>query len=162
MVKIAPAAAVLAASAAPLAWAPLSAGTVTGSIAVSATVEQACYLDVRPVRFAGLPSDAVRAEADSALAVRCTPNTAFVVSMDNGQHHAGGGRRMAAASGEFLAYELYSDAARTRRWGASLTESVGGEVSGGSALTLPIYARVEAVQAKAGTYTDIVTVTVSF
>lgn len=162
MVKIAPTAAVLAASAAPLAWAPLSAGTVTGSIAVSATVEQACYLDVRPVRFAGLPSDAARAEADSALAVRCTPNTAFVVSMDNGQHHAAGGRRMAAASGEFLAYELYSDAARTRRWGASLTESVGGEVSSGSALTLPIYARVEAVQAKAGTYTDVVTVTVSF
>lgn len=162
MVKIAPAAAVLAAIAAPLAWAPLSAGTVTSSMAVSATVEQACYLDVRPVRFGDLRSDATRAEADSALAVQCTPNTAFVVSMDNGQHHAEGGRRMAAGGGEFLAYELYSDAARTRRWGASLTESVGGQVSGESAVTLPIYARVEAVQAKAGAYSDVVTVTVSF
>lgn len=142
--------------------APLSAGTVSGTIAVSAVVEQSCYLDVRPVRFETLSSDAPRSDTDSSLAVACTPETAFVVGMDEGQHRADGGRRMAAANGEFLSYELYSDVARTRRWGASMTDSVSGRIEGGEPVTLPIYGRIDLAQASAGAYSDVVTVTVSF
>lgn len=162
MVKMARTTGLLAAIAAPFAWAPLSAGTVTGTLAVSATVEQGCNLDVRPIHFTGLRSDAAKGQTDSSLAVACTPDTPFVVSLDDGQHRAAGSRRMASADGDFLAYELYSDAARTRRWGASLTESVSGQVSDGSPVTLPVYGRIEATQAVAGAYSDVVTVTVSF
>lgn len=153
----------LAAGAAAMAWAPVHAGAVRGTLEVSARVEAACHLDLRPVRFAAsLVSDG-GAEADSALAVACTPETAFVVSMDDGQHRAAGGRRLAEAAGAgYLAYELYSDAARTRRWGASLAESVGGQMRAAGTVTLPIYARLETARAGVGSYSDVVTVTVSF
>ena len=145
-----------------LAAGPVAASSATASLAVSARVEQSCNLDVRPLRFEALRSGDARAEADSTLALACTPETAFVVSMDDGQHRAGGERRMASADGGFLAYELYSDAARTRRWGASLTESVGGRIVDGGAVTLPVYGRIDAGTAGAGAYSDMVTVTVSF
>ena len=152
----------LAVLAAASACAPASAGTVTGTMAVSLPVEEACNLDVRPLSFGTLGSGATRADADTSLGVACTPETAFTVSMDDGQHRADGRRRMATASGEYISYDLYSDAARTRRWGASLTEAVGGQVAGGSAVTLPIYGRIETAAAGAGAYSDVVTVTVSF
>ncbi len=141
---------------------PLGATSVAGSLTVSAVVEQACHLDVRPLRFDTLRDGAPRGDADGALAVACTPDTAFVVTMDDGQHRAGGTRRMSTPGGDFLAYELYSDAARTRRWGGGLADSVSGQISDGSAVTLPIYGRVEAASATTGSYADIVTVTVSF
>jgi spore coat protein U-like protein len=141
---------------------PACASSTSATLSVSAVVEQSCNLDVRPLRFA-LGGDATGADADSSLAVSCTPDTAFVVSLDDGQHRAAGGRRMADSTGNgFLAYELYSDAARTRRWGADLTAAVSGQVVGAQAVTLPIYGRLGSGAAGAGAYTDVVTVTVSF
>lgn len=146
-----------------LAAAPAWPSTATGTIAVSARVEQSCHLDVRPLRFDALRSGAPGADADSSLAVACTPDTAFVVTMDDGRNRSGGARRMAdAGGGRFLAYEIYSDAARTRRWGASLAEAVSGWIDGATPVTLPIYGRIEAASATAGAYSDVVTVTVSF
>lgn len=145
-----------------LAAAPAAASSAAATMTVSARVEQSCNLDVRPMRFAALASGADGGDADSSLALACTPETSFVVSMDEGQHRAGGGRRMASTAGGFLAYELYSDAARTRRWGASLAEAVSGQIADAGAVTLPVYGRVGAGQASAGAYSDIVTVTVSF
>lgn len=142
--------------------APASAETATATMAISVRVEQACNLDVRPVHFETIRSDAAMADADSSLVVACTPDTAFVVSIDDGQNRAGGLRRMASAEGSYLAYELYSDPARTRRWGASLAESVSGRITGASAVTLPVYGRIDAGEAIAGAYSDMVTVTVSF
>lgn len=142
---------------------PAVATTASGTMAVSARVEQSCHLDVQPLRFETLQSGAPTAEADSALAIACTPETSFTVTLDDGQHRAEGERRMAeAAGGSYLAYELYSDPARTRRWGASLAEAVSGQSAGGGAVMLPIYGRIEAASATAGAYSDVVTVTVSF
>lgn len=142
---------------------PAAAAMTSATMTVSATVEQSCNLDVRPLRFEALRSDAPYAEADSSLAVACTPNTPFVVTLDDGQHRADGRRRLAnSAGGSFLAYDLYSDAARTRRWGAGQAESVSGQVAGGKTVTLPIYGRIEAASATPGAYSDVVTVTVSF
>lgn len=146
-----------------LASAPVAASSASSTLAVSAVVEQACNLDVRPLRFETLRSDATAADADSSLAVACTPETAFVVSMDDGRHGADGGRRMADAGGSsFVAYEIYSDAARTRRWGAGLAQSVSGQIDGAQPAVLPIYGRIQSGAAIAGAYSDVVTVTVSF
>jgi spore coat protein U-like protein len=144
-----------------LAAGPASASTTSATMAVSAVVEQSCNLDVRPMRFA-LRSDGPGADADSSLALACTPSTSFVISIDDGQHRSAGVRRMAGEGGNFLAYELYSDAARTRRWGGGLAESVSGQIVGAQPAVLPIYGRVVAAQLVAGAYSDVVTVTVDF
>jgi spore coat protein U-like protein len=146
-----------------LAPAPVWASTASATLAVGARVEPSCNLDVQPLRFAPLRSGEPRVDSDSSLAVSCTPETSFVVTMDEGQNPVESGRRMAdAAGGGFLAYDIYSDAARTRRWGASLAEAVTGQIAGGGAAVLPIYARADARGAGPGAYSDVVTITVSF
>ena len=130
---------------------------------VSAMVEQSCVLDAQPLQFGVLASDAAGALAASSLAVSCTPGTAFVVTMDGGQYASAGERRMAnAAATSFLAYELYSDAARTRPWGATGSEGVSATMTNAAAMRLPVYGRIETASAAGGEYTDLVTVTVSF
>lgn len=130
---------------------------------VSAVVEQSCALDAQPLQFGVLASDAARADVASSLSVSCTPDTAFVVTMDSGQYASAGERRMADAAGaRFLAYELYSDAARTRPWGATTNEGVSATMTTANAMIFPVYGRTDASSANAGEYTDVVTVTVSF
>ena len=152
---------VLAACAATAAH-PAGAETTGATMAVSMTVEQACHLDVRPLRFETRPSDAAHADAESSLAVACTPDSPFTVSLDEGRNGGEGRRRLASAQGTFIAYDLYSDAARTRRWGAGLAEAVSRQADGAQPVMLPIYGRIKAASAAAGPYSDVITVTVSF
>lgn len=141
---------------------PASA-TTSATMTVTAVVEQSCTLDAQPLQFGVLASDAAGSGAASSLSVSCTPDTAFVITMDGGQYANAGERRMADATGvRFLAYELYSDAARTRRWGASAAEGVSATMTQASAMSLPVYGRIEVSSATAGEYSDMVTVTVSF
>lgn len=140
-----------------------AAAATSATMTVSAVVEQSCTLDAQPLQFGVLASDAAGAGAASSLAVTCTPDTAFVVTIDGGQYASAGERRMADAVGaRFLAYELYSDAARTRVWGASASEGVSATMTGATAMSFPVYGRIEAAPATAGAYSDVVTVTVSF
>jgi spore coat protein U-like protein len=83
--------------------------------------------------------------------------------MDDGGHGAGGTRRMMDVSGtSYLAYEIYSDAARTRRWGSTAMSGVSAVAPIDGRVELEVYARIAAGSAPAGAYADTVTVTVEF
>lgn len=140
--------------------APLLAGTAVDTIAVSVTVEESCDLQTQPLHFGALPSEHGSIDARSSIALNCTPAASYVVAIDDGVH---GTRRMADSSGtDYLAYELYSDAARTRRWGQSAT-AVSAVMPANGRAELPVYARLAAGGAGgSGAYADTVTVTVSF
>ena len=142
---------------------PLSAGTASGAMTVTATVEQACQLDARPLVFGALPGGHGRHDARSSVVVDCTPSTSYAVTIDDGRHGADGVRRMADAAGmNFLAYELYSDVAHSRRWGASANSAVSAVAPALGRIELPVYARLFTGASKAGSYGDVVTVTVLF
>lgn len=162
MVKIARSLAPVALGAA-LVPAPLAAGTASGAMTVTATVEESCHLDARPLVFGTMPGDRGRIDASSSVVVDCTPATSYAVTIDDGRHGADGVRRMADAAGlNFLPYELYSDAARSRRWDAGADRAVSAVAPARGRVELPVYARVEAGHAVAGAYGDVVTVTVVF
>lgn len=101
------------------------------------------------------------APTDSAgtIGYSCPPPTVPFVSIDAGLAFGNGTRRMTLASGgEWLAYEVYFDAARTVVWGATPIA-----VPAGNALTVPYYARAFALQdVSVGAYSDTLIVTFNF
>jgi spore coat protein U-like protein len=146
-----------------LAVQPLSAGTVSGTITVGVTVEESCRIGTQPMDFGTIPEAHERHEARSSVTLSCTPAAGYLVTMDDGRNGTGSTRRMADASGtQFIAYELFTDAGRTRRWGANDAGGVGAIAPTDGRVELAVYARLTAGQAQPGEYRDIVTVTVAF
>lgn len=143
--------------------APLVAGTANGTMTVTAIVEESCRVDARPMVFAPLPSEHSQTDARSSVVLACTPASSYVVTMDDGRHGASGTRRMADAAGtRFLAYEIYSDATRTRRWGGTAATAVSAVAPASAHVELDAYARLAGGKTQAGAYNDTVTVTVAF
>jgi spore coat protein U-like protein len=157
-----------AASAIALAAIPVAAAAQTAqtTMDVSATVVEACVVTATNLAFGTYdPTASSPADAASAITVTCTPGTVYSVGLNAGAT-AGAtvtSRQMASGS-DRLGYGLYQDAARSVNWGnmpgtdtpaaatASLTPSV-----------LTVYGRVPAQQAlPVGSYTDTVTITVSY
>lgn len=132
-------------------------------MAVTATVEESCQLNARPVIFGAMPSEHDSIDAHSTVALTCTPEASYVVTMDDGRNGWGGGRRMADATGAgYLAYDIFSDAGRTRRWGATAASAVSAVAPSSGRVELGVYARLAAGPTPAGAYADTVTVTVAF
>ncbi len=99
----------------------------------------------------------------TVLSMNCRYRTAWQVSLDNGQNASGNVRRMRSASGQYLTYELYRDAARTQRWGSTLNTDTQTGTGTGSAQALTLYGQVPARQTPApGSYSDVVKVTVTY
>ncbi len=114
----------------------------------------------------GIPANI---DQTATLTMTCLKNTAFQVGLNNGQNNpaATPTRRMATTIGNstyYLPYELYRDPARSQRWGNTLTVDTASSTGTGSAQQLTIYGRVPPVtgQPPAGTYNDLVTVTITY
>jgi spore coat protein U-like protein len=139
--------------------APLRAGSASATLEVSYVVQPGCSVSAGPLAFTG--SAGSRAEAEAAIDVRCSCETAVAVSLDQGRHAAGSQRRLASESGVTVAYQIYSDAARTQAWGGS---AIARDAGPDGALRMIAYGRIESRDAGtgAGEYRDSVTVTVAF
>ncbi len=158
-----PALSLLVALATALGSAPLAAAANTGTTTVSLTVEDFCSVDARPLIFGAQTIDHYSTEAQSSIVLACTPAASYVVSLDHGRHGAGSGRRMADAAGtRYVAYEIYRDAARTRRWGTTAASAISAVAPASGRVELAVYARLDAQQMQVGSYGDTITVTVSF
>ena len=140
-----------------------ASATASATMQVGAVVEPSCNLDVAPLTFEGAKTAAPGAEAQATIAVSCTPETSFAISLDGGEHSANGRRRMASASSnDFLEYEIYQDAGRTRRWNGSATGVVSGVVPASGQVELTAYGQITAATAAPARYADTVTVLVMF
>lgn len=136
------------------------------TMAIRADVRRTCNFAVLPMMFGMVSVTRPRADAEASVIIDCTPDTAYRVTMDNGQNFRGGTRRMAnplaRRATAFLDYEIYRDAARTRRWGATLAASVSGVAPAGGRVVLYAYGRTADRRSAAGAYQDVITVTLTF
>ncbi|MNJ61682.1 Spore Coat Protein U domain protein [compost metagenome] len=84
------------------------------------------------------------------------------MSLDGGQNSASGTRNLKRTGGtQVLAYQLYQDAALSQSLG--IGQSVAVSYTDPAAIKLPVYGRVQLTGTlPAGTYTDVVQVTVSW
>jgi spore coat protein U-like protein len=103
------------------------------------------------------------------VSINCTRGTSGVISLNLGSNAVGAVRRMqdTGAAGNFLTYEIYSDATRTTVWNAAGTVTLGPSVSKNTALSATAYGRIAAGQdALAGAaglnYQDTIVATVTF
>lgn len=98
----------------------------------------------------------------TTVTFQCTPGVALNMSLDGGQNSASGSRNLKRSGGtQLLAYQLYRDAAFSQSLG--IGSSVAVSYSDPTAIKLPVYGRTTLTGTlPAGTYTDVVQVTVSW
>jgi spore coat protein U-like protein len=114
--------------------------------------------------FGTATSLAANTDVQTNFAVQCTSATAFNLGLDGGAAPGGtvATRLMTSGSGT-VGYKLYSNAAYTTNWGNTVgTDTVPGTGSGGP-VVLTVHGRVPPQATPApGTYSDTVTVTVTY
>lgn len=132
--------------------------TVTASVAPKCTFGAATDL-----LFGNVPGLLTTAtDQTSLLRITCTNRAAYQLGLDNGANASGTQRRM-ASGGAFVNYELYKDSQRTLRWGGTLNSDTLSRSGTGAEETVTVYGRVPAQAAvAAGTYSDLITVTVTY
>ena len=149
---------------------PAMAATATNTMPVSVNVINSCTVAATPMSF-GAPTAIGGSNIDttSTISLVCTNGASYDVALDQGLNAASGQRYMSngAATPVKIPYNIYSDTGRSVAWGA--TSGTGGNTVSGvagvsGAVSLTAYGRIPstAVSVGAGSYTDTVTVTVTF
>jgi spore coat protein U-like protein len=143
----------------------------TNSVTPSASVVASCSVPTTATLNFGNYSAVASAanDATTTFAVRCTNTTPFTVSLNVGIGLSAtfATRYMTRSSGgNKLAYSLYTNAARTTIWGngTSGNSTVAGTGTGlNTDVTFTVYGRIPASQnVPTGTYTDTITITVTY
>ncbi|MBI3348111.1 MAG: spore coat protein U domain-containing protein [Burkholderiales bacterium] len=146
------------------------AGSAGNTFQVTATVTSACTVSGTTLNFGSSIDPLATAtplDATSTLSVQCTNTTPYTVALSAGAN-AGGASNFASrtmkSGSNTLGYQLYLDSGRASVWGdgTSSSSTLGGTGTG-SAQTLTIYGRLPSLaNVVPGSYTDTVTVTVSY
>lgn len=149
-----------------MASSPALATDATTTMGVSAIVLNACLVTATDMAFGSYnPTSSTPTDATSSIIVTCTPGTLYNVGLNAGTT-AGttvSTRKMLNGSA-LLNYALYSNSGRSVNWGNSPGSDTVSQTSSSIApAAITVYGRVPAQQSvAAGTYTDTVTVTVSY
>ncbi len=154
----------------------VQAATATGSLSVTATLAASCTVNTSTtgtttnavLNFGTITSMAANIDAStsstggSKVTVLCSNGTAWTIAMNSGNNVSGTQRRMTGGSSEYVPYNLYSDSARTTAIGINTTALSG--TGSGALQSYDIYGRIPAgsTLATPGTYTDTVTMTLTY
>lgn len=133
---------------------------------VNGSVPNSCTLTPKPVpnlAFGNVPGPiASNVDQTTSIGLVCSGRTAWQIGLDNGLYASGTTRRMRNGAGQFVVYELYRNSPRSLRWGNTLGSDTLAGTGTGAAQSLSVYGRV-GVQAPAiGSYSDTITVTVTY
>lgn len=141
------------------------AGTDSDSMTVTATVIASCDITTNPMAFGNYnPVSGTPLDGATTLSVHCTNGTPYEIAMNAG---SGAGatipsRRMTYGS-DTLNYSIYRDSNRSNLWGQTTGSNVLTGTGTGAAQSLNVYGRIPVNQtAPAGSYTDTVTVTLTY
>ena len=141
------------------------ASTANTTFQVSATVNNACSVSANSLAFGTYnPLLSTAITLSGGINLTCTLGSAFQVGLNAGT--ATGAtvttRQMTNGS-NLLNYDLYRDLAHTLNWGNTLNTDTLSGTGTGIPVTYPVYGLLPASQSvPTGTYTDTVTVTVTY
>ncbi|MGA9095928.1 MAG: spore coat U domain-containing protein [Pseudomonas alloputida] len=155
------------------------AATVTGSISSTLTLTAACQVNgtsgTSGLNFGALnfgTQDALFVTANAqvlgggggAMSILCSAGTVPVIKVRAGLHDgqsSGGTRALADGSGNFVPYDLYTDAGRTAL--LAVDDTITLPTSTGTAQTVNLYGKaVGKAGLPAGVYSDTISVELSF
>lgn len=135
------------------------------SFTASAPVTAGCRIgSATELNFGTAPgSFGTNLDQTSTITMTCTSGLAWQLGLDNGQNAAGTTRRLRGGGTNYVAYELYRNAARTLRWGNLLNSDTLSGSGTGASQAVPVFGRVGPQAAlPAGSYSDRITVTVTY
>lgn len=157
--------------------AQVQAQTVTADFDVTITITASCDIStggngVDTLAFGSHDSFQTNVDQTTALRVTCTNGAAYNVGLDAGLNASTGSdvntRRMKGESlspdnsGDYVPYNLYSDANRATVWGETEGTNTIASTGTGGQQTYTIYGRVPETNHIVGDYKDTVTATVTF
>ncbi|TFY97028.1 Csu type fimbrial protein [Ramlibacter humi] len=129
-----------------------------GDINTACRITDATDLDFGVV--ASLASDTPGA---STITVRCPAGTPWTLALSAGGNAILGNRRMKSAAGKYVSYELYKDSGHGQKWGSVAADMVNGTGAGEKSPTvLRVYGLVPAQSSVPGSYSDLITVTLTY
>jgi len=137
-----------------------AASSVTSTFTARITIQNDCSVSSpNDLDFGTVGLLSANVDTSMTFTVTCTNGAAYTIAMDDGQNASGSTNRMTNGS-EYVSYELYQDSNYATVWDASNTVSSTGT---GTAQTFTVYGRVPPqATPSAGTYTDTVTITVTY
>lgn len=143
---------------------PAMTATATGTFNVRITITAQCVVSASDLDFGTRGVLNTDTDATNTISVQCTNTLPFSIGLNAGSGTgATVANRLMTGGTATIGYTIYSNAARTAVWGNTPpTDTVAGTGTG-AVQTFTAYGRVP-IQATpvAGTYTDIVTVTVTY
>jgi spore coat protein U-like protein len=142
------------------------AATATSNFQVRITIQAQCLAaTTNDLDFGSSGFLSSNVDAQSSIAVQCTNTTPYNVGFDQGVNGSSVTARQmkGGPSNELVNYAIYSNAGRTTNWGNTVgTDTVTG-TGNGSPQTIQVYGRVPSQTTPTpGTYTDTITVTVTY
>jgi spore coat protein U-like protein len=120
-----------------------------------------CTVSTTSVAFGAYdPFSAAPRDSNGSVQITCDAVTSYTIALSAG--NSGSLDRAMAAGAYRLSYNLFTEATRTIVWGDGSGGSA--RVSGsGTAATIPVYGRIPARQnVHAGSYTDMLVMTVTY
>jgi spore coat protein U-like protein len=142
-----------------------NAATVTSTFTVQMTVTSSCVINsASTLNFGSQGVLTANVDNTSTLQVQCTNTTPYNIGLDAG---TGTGATIAArkmtSGGATVTYSLYSDSGHATVWGNTVGTNTVAGTGNGASQSYTVYGRVPAqTTPAAGTYTDTVTVTVTY
>ncbi len=139
------------------------AATATTTFNVTANVPNTCSVSAVELAFGSYIGTADVLDT-TTVTVKCTSGLDYTVGLDDGLNYSAcsSHRCMKHGTADYLNYELYSDSARTTRWGNVSGSWVSGSGTGADQ-TLTVYGLLPAGQTLiGGDYLDTIQVTVTY
>jgi len=144
---------------------PLCAATATTTMTVQMTITATCLVNsASALNFGTQGVLATNVDQTSTLQVTCTNTTPYNIGLNVG---TGAGATVAArkmtSGANTVNYTLYRNSTRTTLWGNTVGTDTVAATGNGAAQSYTVYGRVPPQAAPApGTYTDTITVTVTY
>ncbi len=142
------------------------AATATSNFQVKLTITAQCLAaTTADLDFLSNGFLSANLDAQMNISVSCTNTTPYNVGFDKGVNGSSVTTRLlkGGPTNETISYAIYSNAGRTTNWGNTVGTDTVAATGNGAAQSYTVYGRVPPQAAPApGTYTDTITVTVTY
>lgn len=157
----------LAAAAASLAFPAVAATSITTTFQSKIVISAQCLItSANTLDFGTSGVIAANIDATTTLSVTCSNQTTYNIGLDSGLNGGGSvtARKMKGGpANELISYSMSTNSARSTNWGNTIATDTVSATGSGSAQSYTIYGRVPPqTTPQPGTYTDTVTLTVTY
>lgn len=137
--------------------------SATTSFTITSIIPANCTVSATPLAFGAYAGALL--SSTSTITATCTNTTPYNLGLNGGTATGASvtNRSMTGPSSSLLHYNLFSDSGHTTNWGNTVGTDTVSKTGTGSVQSLTVYGQVPAGQyVKPGTYTDTITVTLTY